>query len=450
MEDQNLQVQNSDQTGDYVTRVIPQDKRKSGLNLFNTTAGWIICLSTMFTSGTLVAHMSFKNTLLAGIIGMAILTIYGAPMAGIGSKLGVSTTMIARHTFGKAGAVVFGLINALLNGIGWFAFQAAFFGLTMSELFPQTFLANPVVGSVLGGILMTLTAMFGYKGISILSFIAVPLIIVLSLFGGIAGVESSGGWANLLSHNTSDNSMTLFQGITAVVGNAALGAVILSDITRYGKKPLTGAISAAGGYMVGGVFCILAGAAMSIGAIIPSIGTTPNLPKVMLAIGLGLGALVVLVLAQWTTNTANVYSGSLSVGAFVPLKQTWVVLILGTVGTLLAAFNVYALFIPFLNILGTTLPPIAGVILADYYFITRFVKKEDYHYGEGSKYAVVNWLAFAITIMSALIASQLKFFTPSVNSIVIAFVSYSILALLLDKFKVSYHVGSAGENAAGY
>ena len=438
-----------DHSGDYATSAVPEDQRKSGVNLFVTTAGWIICLSTMFTGGTLISGLSFSRSIIAAIIGMMILTLFAAPLAAIGGKFGVSTTMLTRHALGKTGSNIFGIVNALLLGIGWFAWQAAFFGLTLSELLPNTFLVNPIVGALIGGVLMTITAMYGYKGIAVLSFIAVPLIIVLSLFGGIAGIEQTGGWNALLAKPASGTEFTLFAGITIVVGNAASGAVVLSDITRYAKSAKMGAVSAAGGYLVGGVFCILCGGAMAIAVNVPGIGTTPNLPKVMLAIGLGIGALIILILAQWTTNTANVYSGALGVGTFMPFRHKNIVLVMGIVGTILAISNIYEYFIPFLNILGTVVPPIAGVILADYYVVNRLILKKDYTFGPGTKYAAFNWAAFSGIVGGAILATVIRFFTPAFMSIVYAFALYVLLVLICRGMRIPYSIGTYTESETG-
>ncbi|MDI5789226.1 hypothetical protein PO124_14700 [Bacillus licheniformis] len=67
---------------------------------------------------------------------------------------------------------------ALTLGIGWFGWQVAFFGTTISEMFPGVWLAKPEVAIVWGGILMILTAFIGYRGLAALSFIAVPLVVI--------------------------------------------------------------------------------------------------------------------------------------------------------------------------------------------------------------------------------------------------------------------------------
>ncbi|MCR1900168.1 cytosine permease [Irregularibacter muris] len=442
MKEESVKV-HTDVSGDYASSAIPLDKRQSSVNIFVTTAGWIICLSTMLTGGALISGMSLSNALIAAIGGMIILAAFAAPLAAIGAKHGVSTAMIAKEAFGEYGAAIFALIVVFLNGIGWFAYQAAFFAMTMNEIIPHSIFGNLILGSLIGGIMMTLTAVFGFRGVSVLSFIAVPMIVILSLFGGFAAIEQSGGIMALQTMSAGTSGMGIFQGITAVVGGAAMGAVVLSDVARFGKSAKVGATAVSTGYMVGGIFCIAAGALMAVAAQVDAIGTTPNLPRVMLALGLGAGALVILVLAQWTTNTTNVYSAALSLGGWLPVKQKYIVIVLGGLGTILAVFNIYEYFVPLLNFLGTALPPIAGVLLADYYVIRKLVMKQDYQFNEGRNYGKFNWLSWICVIVSAIIASNVDFFTASFNSIVIAFIIYSAIAIILRKMNISYMIGEA-------
>ena len=434
-----------DVSGDYVTTSVPMEERKSSANIFATVAGWIICLSTMLTGGALAMGLDFKSAIIATVIGMAILTVISAPLAALGGKFGVSTTMITRPVFGMAGSKVFGIIVALLNGIGWFAFQAAFFALTMQQLFPGSFFNNLMVGSIVGGFFMTLTALYGYKGIAILSFLAVPLIIILSAFGGVAAIETGGGIGELLKATATGTPISISGAIAIVVGNAVLGSLILSDISRYAKSAKTGAVSASMGYLVGGVFTIICGLAMAYVANVPGVGSTPNLPLVMVTLGLGVGALIILVLAQWTTNTANLYSASLGIGSFINVPQKVTVAIMGIIGTLMAVFNVYEIFIPFLMALGTALPPIGGVMLADYYVVHKLVKKEEYSFAPHTTYPQLNWLSVLVVVATAwLTSAPLKnMFMASFMSLVIAFIVYALVASILTKAGVKYTIGSA-------
>ncbi|MCY9411277.1 cytosine permease, partial [Bacillus haynesii] len=97
---------------------------------------------------------------------MLILAVYGFFQGVMGAKYGISTTVLARQAFGRYGSSLFGIVLALTLGIGWFGWQVAFFGTTISEMFPGVWLAKPEVAIVWGGILMILTAFIGYRGLA--------------------------------------------------------------------------------------------------------------------------------------------------------------------------------------------------------------------------------------------------------------------------------------------
>ena len=67
--------------------------------------------------------------------------------------------------------------------IGWFAFQASFFGQTVSLLFPDNIFFSPSVAAVWGGFLMTSTAVFGFKGLTALNYFTFPFLYLFSFIG---------------------------------------------------------------------------------------------------------------------------------------------------------------------------------------------------------------------------------------------------------------------------
>src|SRR5699024_4492699 len=138
---------------DYSISSVPKSERKSTFNVSITSCAWIISLSTMFTGGALVSGMTFQNAVLAAIFGMLILAILGFFQGWMGAKYGVSTTMLTRQAFGRYGANLFGILLALTMGIGWFGWQIAFFGMTVAEMFPNQWFAEPKVAMLWGGIL---------------------------------------------------------------------------------------------------------------------------------------------------------------------------------------------------------------------------------------------------------------------------------------------------------
>ena len=92
--------------------------------------------------------------------------------------------------------------------------------------------------------------------------------------------------------------------------------------------------------------------------------------EIMLDMGLGLGAFVVVIAGSWVLNSLNLYSAALSTQATFPkLNSTAVILALGAIGIAAALMNFLDSFVTFLFYLSIIFVPVAGVILSDYLFI---------------------------------------------------------------------------------
>ncbi|MFC4403403.1 purine-cytosine permease family protein [Gracilibacillus xinjiangensis] len=435
---------------DYSISPVPADQRKSTLNVSITSCAWIISLSTIFTGGALVAGLDFQNAVLAAIFGMLILAVIGYFQGWMGAKYGVSTTMLTRQAFGRYGANLFGVLLALTMGIGWFGWQIAFFGMTIAEMFPDQWFAEPRIAMIWGGTLMILTALIGYRGLAILSMIAVPLVAILSVWGLAEAVNHLGSWNALFTTEPTGDPITLFAGITIVVGNAVAGAIVFADVTRYGKTAKKGGFAASIGYFLGGVFCVVAGAAMALAAQVPALGSTPNIPAAMSQIGLGFFAFLILVFAQWTTNDNNLYTGSLGLRNVINVRKSVIVVLLGVLGLGIALIGIQDYFVPFLNALGTYVPPIAGVMIADHWIVKPKILQKSYQFGEGTTYAKWNIAAIISTVLAGIIGSQLHIGITAINSIIIGFVLYIVIAYILKKTNINFEVGKKSEQTNGF
>ncbi|MCL6445530.1 MAG: cytosine permease [Alicyclobacillus sp.] len=435
---------------DYAISAVPVSERRSTLSVFVTSCAWIISLSTIFTGGALTSGLTFGDSIAAGFIGMLILAVYGFFQGWMGARYGVSTTMLARQSFGRRGAGLFGIVLAITLGIGWFAWQISFFGLTLAQMFPHQWFARPTVAMIWGGILMILTALIGYRGLAAISYIAVPLVFILSIWGLVAAVAHAGSWANLFHSHPTGAPITMFAGVTMVVGNAALGAVVFPDVTRYGKTPLKGGFGASIGYFLGGLFCVISGAAMSIAAHVPGVGTTPNIPAAMAELGLGFFAFLILVFAQWTTNDNNLYTGALGLRNVVRISKPVLASVMGIIAIIIAVSGLQNEFVPFLNFLGTYVPPIAGVMIADHWLVGPRIRGREYRFGTGTTYAQWNILAIVITILAGYVGSNLHFGISAINSTIIALLGYYLVALILKSLNVPFEFGMSEEDPSGF
>jgi cytosine permease len=88
--------------------------------------------------------------------------------------------------------------------------------------------------------------------------------------------------------------------------------------------------------------------------------------KLIIGFGLGVPALLVLILSTWTINSANLYSASLSLTATFPRIAQWkFTIVAGVLGALLAVAGILDAFVSFLLLLGAIIPPIAAIYVID-------------------------------------------------------------------------------------
>jgi cytosine permease len=104
----------------------------------------------------------------------------------------------------------------------------------------------------------------------------------------------------------------------------------------------------------------------------PSITNNWDAVKIMLGLGWGILGMLVLVLAQWTTNDNNLYSSALAFAVIFRRWPKWVLTLgAGVIGILLALGGIYGQFPNWLMFLGVIIPPIAGIYVADYFVVNR-------------------------------------------------------------------------------
>lgn len=404
---------------DNATCRVPDNQRKNFFSVAFVAAGYCICMSGLYTGAAIASGMDFKTAVIAVLIGNVILSLYGGLVGAAGAREGVASAMLARHSFGRKGSIIVGILLAVVM-LGWYAVQVGFFGATMSALFPGAgFITSKYVAAAWGGILMMLTAYFGYKGLNILSYIAVPAIGILSVIGVAVAVKGAGGWS-VVVNIVPKEPMTIGAAVVSIVGSFAGGAAAQSDITRYAKDAKTAWGGTIFGYLIANSFVILAG------YLITAATGESDLPVAFLAMGLGVAALLILILAQWTTNDNNLYTASLGFANCLPFTKHQIVIVAGIAATIVGALGLADYFTTWLNFLGIGIPPVAGVIICDYYLL----KGQKYEYGPGTKYCKVNVWAFVALLVGAVIGFAVKWGIASINSLVVSIVVYYILMKL--------------------
>lgn len=296
--------------------------------------------------------------------------------------------------------------------IGWFGVGIAMFAIPVAnELLDGSTTAQWLL-VIVAGICMTASAYFGIKSLTLISYIAVPLVAILGTIAMVMAVQRGDGTI-IDQFAVSSGSLTVIGGAGLVVGSFVSGGTATPNFTRFAKNGVVGAVTTVIAFFIGNSLMFFFGAVSSI-----FVGGN-DIFEVMIRLNLFYLAVLVLGLNIWTTNDNALYSAGLGLANIFHQKKKPMVLISGIVGTA-AAVWLYYNFCNWLNVLNCTLPPV-GIILVLGYFMHR----EDYT-DDCKNIKTVDWFAVIGVILGAVVANLLHWGIASINGMVVAAVCYCI------------------------
>ena len=393
---------------DYSLTEVGQESKKGLFSMFVIMLGFTFFSASMWTGGTLGAGLESMEFILAVLAGNLILGVYTGALAYIGAKTGLSTHLLARYSFGEKGSYLGSFLLALTQ-VGWFGVGVAMFAIPVNRVTG----IDMTVLIYVSGILMTATAYFGIKAVTILSAIAVPSIAILGGTSILEAVKHAGGTEAIMSI-TPESNIGLIAGISMCIGTFISGGTLTADFARFSKDRKTGVLSAVVAFFIGNSLMFLFGA---VGA---KVFNTSDISEVMFAQGLIIPAVIVLGFNIWTTNDNALYSSGLGFSNITKIKKSKLVVVNGILGTIFATV-LYNNFVGWLAMLNTLLPSIGGVVLADYFF----VKKGNYSAIKDAKFEAVNWVAIASWLAGVVAAKFIPGIAP-LNSVISTMVVYTI------------------------
>lgn len=424
---------------DWSTAPVPKEYRRSNYGVVATLVGQIIALSGIYIGASMVGGLTLSQAFLATLVGSAILAVLGGFLSWVGTKTGVGLSMLLRESFGTIGSYIISVM-LLLVAVGFFGYQATFFGATIHAMFPAGgWFTSQTVAGVWGGLLMMSTALIGYKGIEWLSNWASPLILVMCVLSCILAIARVGSLAAFQDLTIDYTGMSVSAAVVAVVGGYAFGACLQPDFSRFGKSTKATTWGSVLGFLVANVFMTMAG------YITCAACGTGDVPTALLQI-LGYWALLILVFAQWTSNDGNLYFGTLALTTIIPGTNKHILTaIFGVVGIVLSSLGITAYFLTFLGWLGTAIPPVAGIVIVDYFII----KRGKYHYGEGVRHHFCNVVALLAWLVGAVVGFTVTWGIAAINAIVTTGIIYLVLSLILKDNQHIYIGGDFVEDELG-
>ena len=402
---------------DYTGKVVPASARKKNLSMFMIMLGFTFFSASMWVGQQLAAGLNWWGFIWALLVGGLILAAYTGSLGFIGAESGMSLDMLARRSFGTKGSW---LPSAMISftQIGWFGVGLAMFAIPVAkqimglEVTPDSMPWQGYLLVAIAGILMTASAYFGIKSITVISYIAVPLVAILGTAAMILAVRNGDkGLVEQFAEGT--KNLGVIAGAGLVVGSFVSGGTATPNFTRFAKNAKVGLWTTVVAFFIGNSLMFLFGAVSSIYA------GGNDIFEVMLNLNLFYIAVFVLGLNIWTTNDNALYSAGLGLSNISGLTKKAMVIISGIIGTV-AAVWLYWNFVGWLNVLNCTLPPIGIILVLDY-----FISRNDYLSGsEPTK--MVNWTAILGVVLGAVVANLVHWGLPAINGMAVAAVCYLI------------------------
>ena len=402
--------------GDFALGHVADSHKKGFWPMLVVMMGFTFFSASMWAGGKLGTGLTAGEFFLAVMTGNLLLGCYTALLAAIAARTGLSTHLLARFSFGEKGSFLPSFLLAITQ-VGWFGVGVAMFALPVQKVTGW----NLHLIILVSGSIMTMTAWFGMRALTLLSFIAVPAIGILGFFSVGKALNDFGGmdaWLGILPAEP----MGMFAAIGICVASFISGGTLTPDFTRFSKSTKTAVSTTLIAFFLGNSLMFLFGA---VGA---AFYQQADISDVLMQQGMIVWAMIILGLNIWTTNDNALYASGLGFSNITRLPKKILVLVNGILGTLMALY-LYNHFVGWLAFLNTMLPAIGGVLIADYYMVRkgRYTRLEESHFDSVRPAALVAWAA------GVLAARHLPGIAP-LNSVLCAMAVYVAAEWVLATF----------------
>ena len=308
-------------------------------------------------TGTSFAGLGFAKgfaaIVLGHFIGCALFFLAGL----IGARSGKSAMETVKTSFGQKGGLLFAGLN-VLQLVGWTAIMIYDGALAVGGIFPA---GHWVWCAVIGGLILVwiLVGVTNLGWINKLSMAAL-FVLTIVLCGVVFGASPPAG------EGFAFEAVSFGAAVELAVAMPLSWLPLVSDYTRESEKPLRATLASTlvYGLVSTWMYTIGMGAALFTG--------TGDIAAIMVKAGLGIAALLILVLSTVTTTFLDAWSAGISAESLSPrLKGKW------TAAAVTAAGIAGAVMFPmdditgFLYLIGSVFAPMIAIQIADFFLLRR-------------------------------------------------------------------------------
>lgn len=356
-------------------------------------------------TGTYFAPLGFKNGLMAILIGHLIgaVLLY---MAGlIGGKSEKSAMETVKMSFGQKGGLFFALLN-VLQLVGWTAIMIYDGAISSSHVFNT----GHILWALVIGILILVWIKIGISNLGKLNTVSMSLLFILTIvlsFKIFKGVD-------FLSKPTAD-AMSFGLAIELAVAMPLSWLPLISDYTREAESPKAATLTSTVIYSIVSIWMYVIGMGMAL------LTNESDIAMIMVKSGLGLAAMIIIILSTVTTTFLDAYSAGISAESLSKKvdgqKVGIIVTIIGTIGAILFPMDDIT---DFLYLIGSVFAPMIAIQIADYFILKKDKSNSDVYYK--------NMLIWLIGFIANRAFLKMDLFIGSTISCIIVVIIVKVLA----------------------
>jgi NCS1 family nucleobase:cation symporter-1 len=461
---------------------VPPERRT--WNLWHVASLWVgmsVCIPTyMLAAGMIAAGLNWWASLLAVLLGNAIVFVPLAINGHAGARYGIPFPVFARAAFGTRGAHVPSLLRSVI-ACGWFGIQTWIGGFAINVILGILWDGWRSLGGewrfmghgaplFLSFLIFWLVNMYfvwaGTESIKWMETLSAPFLLATGLALLAWAVAKGGGLGTVLAASdrlsqlrggatTSGFFLGLFvPWLTAMVGYWATLSLNIPDFTRYARSQKDQMAGQALGLLTTMPLFAFIGIAVTSATVVlygeaiwNPIDLLARLTREYRSPLLGILAMVVLLVATLTTNiAANIVAPANSFSNLAPRAISFRAggLIAGLIGIVILPWKLLDMYQTWLISYSGLLGAVGGVMICDYLVVRRttlevgelYDERGRYRYGNGfNARAMVALAAGVLVALVGKVDERLGFLFSGAwfSATAVAFVVYYLLTRRFDR-----------------
>ncbi|SIS06502.1 cytosine permease [Natronorubrum daqingense] len=363
---------------EWAERRVPDSERLGVWEPATVWIGFAIAFSIAFIGSQIYFGLGMPEALYAIVLGNVFLAIYSSLIAVASVDGGLNFPLQMKEAFGKKGALLpIAVVGLLVNG--WYAFQAWLAADVVRAAWDPSWYIL-VIGVV---ILFGLPSLIGVGAMSdVVEKLVIPIMLMFAAY--ILFVQVIPAGTSILSQPAPGESIPFFVGVGLTWGTFAVSGTATGDIVRFAEDSKQAVLATIIAFLICNTSMMVLGAlsAAALNSLDPyfgMIGLLGSIPVVAVA-----------VVSLWSTCDACHYNATMSYTNLSSIISWRIAGVLGILGALVTATTeVISNLENWLNLISILVPPIGGIIIADYFLLRR-----GFGYAE-TRVSNYNWAAIA-------------------------------------------------------